>query len=381
MPDKDLFESLCKFYEFMLGPLPRREEFKRTLQDTVTAEELSVFFLLPFSGTITRDKLHKKARKAGIPPDTLHTHLDRLASEGFILAYDTPEGLVFERGNPVFMTEQQVRKPQDTPRRTFYAHLFNFFLEGGARALPTRTPYYRVLPVEATLTAATQSGTLVVNEVIPDPRGVLPIDVVSEMVKGVKLIGVAECYCRKTKRIVGEGCENPLETCLVFDELAQTLIEHGTARQIGHDDMMDILWQCERLGLVHNVDNCLEEIRSLCNCCPCCCAVLKTWARGHTNAGAPSRYVVAYDASRCARCETCIARCPAHARAIQDRHMAIDTGACLGCGLCVAACPRAANRMVLREKQLTIPSTNPALYAKIGREAILGTVRAKILGK
>ena len=381
MPDKDLFESLCKFYEFMLGPLPARLEFKRTLQDTVTADELSAFFLLPFSGTITQEKLQKKAHKAGLPPDVLHARLNRLASEGFILAYDTPAGLVFERGNPVFMTEQQVRKPEDTPRRTFYAHLFNTFLEGGGHALPTKTPYYRVLPVEATLTGTTKSGTLVVNEVIPDPRGVLPIDVVSAMVRDVKLIGVAECYCRKTKRILGAGCEYPLETCLVFDELAQTLIEHGTARQIGHDDMMDILWQSEKLGLVHNVDNCLEEIRSLCNCCSCCCAVLKTWARGSTNAGAPSRYVVAYDADRCTRCETCISRCPTHARAKQDGRMVVDTGACLGCGLCVAACPRAANRMILRGKHPAIPRTNPALYSKIGREAIVGMVKSKILGR
>jgi Pyruvate/2-oxoacid:ferredoxin oxidoreductase delta subunit len=382
MAGKDLFEDLCKFYEFMLGPLPRREEFKRTLQDTVTAEELSVFFLLPFSGPIKHEKLEKKARRADIPPDDLRARLDRLASEGFILAYGTLAAPVYERGNPVFMTEQQVRKPQDTPRRTFYAEFFNTLLEGTTTALPTKTPYFRVLPVEATVTGTTKSSTIVVDEVIPDPRGVLPIDVVSDMIKReAKLIGVAECYCRKTKRIVGGGCEYPLETCLVFDDLAQTLIEHGTARQINYEETMDILWRCEELGLVHNVDNCLEEIRSLCNCCPDCCAVMKAWERGYTNAGAPSRYVVGFSASKCKLCETCIPRCPTHARAIQDGRLTINTNSCLGCGLCVAACPQGANRMVLREQQPRIPRTNADLYGKIGREAIVGKIKSKILGR
>ena len=57
MAKKDLFSDLCDFYEFMLGPLPRREEFKRTPQDTVTGEELSVFFLLPLSGSIMSEEL------------------------------------------------------------------------------------------------------------------------------------------------------------------------------------------------------------------------------------------------------------------------------------------------------------------------------------
>ena len=153
MSSQDLFEDLCKFYEFVLGPLPRRDEFKRTLQDTVTADELRVFW----------------------PPKVI-----------------------------------------------------------------------------------------VVDEVIADPSGVLPIDVVSEMIRrDARLIGVAECYCRKTKRIVGQGCEHPLEACFVFNELAQTLIHNGLARQVEYDETMRIIWECEERGLVHNVDNCREEIRSL----------------------------------------------------------------------------------------------------------------------
>ncbi len=379
MAEKDLFDDLCDFYEFMLGPLPKREEFKRTLQDTVANEELAVFFLLPSSGSITFEALRIESAKASIPAQDLVARLTRLASEGFILAYETPEGLTYERGNPVFMTEQQVRKPEDNPRRTFYAGFFNTLLDGSTSLVPTKTPYYRVLPVEATLKQDSKARLVPVNTVIPDPRGVLPIDIISEIIRQeTTLIGVAECYCRKTKRIVGEGCEHPLETCFVFNELAQTLINNGFARKVEYDEAMEIMWQCEEAGLVHNVDNCQEEIRSLCNCCSCCCAVLKNWERGYTNAGAPSRYTIAFDADRCNLCETCISICPTHARVIRDERIAIDAAGCIGCGLCVAACPQGANRMVPREKIAEIPRTNTDLYSQIGTEA--GAARNKLLG-
>ena len=381
MAKKDNFERLCKYFEFMVRPLPKREAFKDTLRDTVTAEELDAFFLLPFSGHVTLEKLKKKAK---IPVEDMQARLDRLASEGLILAYETPEGQAYERGNPVFMTEQQVRKQEDTPRRTFYAEFFNLFLkeEEPPTALPTKTPYFRVLPVEATLTTVTEPRTIPVNVVIPDPRQVLPIDVIAKVIKREEtLIGVAECYCRRTKRIVGEACDYPLETCFVFNRLAQTLIEHGFARKIEYAEAMKIIRQCEELGLVHYVDNCTEKIRSLCNCCPCCCVLLKTWARGQTNAGAPSRYVVEHDVDKCVLRETCISRCPTDARAISNERVVIDTNMCLGCGLCVTSCPQGANRMVLRKKSSKIPRTYGDLYGKIGREAIVGMVKRKIVGR
>jgi Pyruvate/2-oxoacid:ferredoxin oxidoreductase delta subunit len=381
--DQDVFERLCKFYEFTMGKIPWREEFKRTLRETVSAEELSVFFLLPFVRSISLDKLEKKARKAGISAQDLYTRLTRLADEGFIVAYETPEEQTYERGHPVFMTEQQVRKPEDTPRRTFYAQFFNTFLEGdSADAMPTKTPYFRVLPVEATLTGKTGTKKVIVDEAIPDPRGVLPLDVLSEIVKqDTTLIGVAECYCRKTKRILGQGCEHPLETCFVFNELADTLIRHGHARQIEYDEAMQILRQCEELGLVHSADNCEREILSVCNCCSSCCILIKTWMRGQTNAGAPSRYAPLHDADRCTLCESCISRCPVEARAIRDGRMIVDVERCLGCGLCVTACPASANRMTLRDKPPKMSRTNTALFDKISREAAIGIVKNKLLGR
>ncbi|MDY7041462.1 MAG: 4Fe-4S binding protein, partial [Chloroflexota bacterium] len=235
---------------------------------------------------------------------------------------------------------------------------------------------------EPTVKEKSPSRTIVVNEVIPDPRGVLPIDVISEVIRQeASLIGVAECYCRKAKHIIGEGCDYPLETCLVFNELAQTLINNNIAREIDYAEALDIIWQCEELGLVHNVDNCREGIQGLCNCCSCCCVVLRAWQLGQTNASGPSRYVVVFDEDKCTLCENCVSRCPTPARAVRDGRLVVDAGTCVGCGLCVTACQQGANRMVLREEQPKIPKDHDSLYSKIGREAIVGMVKRRVFGR
>jgi hypothetical protein len=58
---KDLYDKLCGYYEFMLGPLPWREEFERALRETVGEDELRILFRIPFSGAIPHAKLAKKA--------------------------------------------------------------------------------------------------------------------------------------------------------------------------------------------------------------------------------------------------------------------------------------------------------------------------------
>ncbi len=380
MRKRNLYDELCRFYELILGTLPMRAEFRQVLEEMVAEDDLRAFFVLPLTGPMPLARVARRAARQGLTGEQVRGMLDRLAAEGFVIAYHGPQGPTYERGNVIFLTEQQVRKLDDCPRRTLLAHFFNEAMEIAGRNLPTKTPYFRVLPAEATLRKDAPRRTIVVDEVIPDPSGVLPIDIVSEMVRETRLIGLAECYCRKTKRIVGEGCDHPLDTCFVFNELAETLITNGFARPISYDEAMTIIWRCEQEGLVHNVDNCRGQIRALCNCCACCCAVVKTWQRGQRNAGGPSRYVVRFDPTKCTRVGACVSVCPSGARRIEDGHIAVDAAACVGCGLCVTACPESANRLVPREALPPMPRTNPELYAKIGREALIGMVKRRILG-
>jgi len=378
MRKNDNYEKLCKFYE-LAGRIKHRDEFKEALRMTVSPEDLEVFFLLPLMGNICFTKLQKKSK---MPLDELRARLKRLASEGLILAYKIDEEYAYERGNSIFMTEQQVRKKEESPQRTFFAGFFDTLIEGDlGDSLVTKTPAYRVLPAEPAIKSSSRLRAIDIDVEVSNPSGILPIDIITEMVKkDGSLIGVGECFCRKAKRVVGKGCDYPLETCFAFNELAQTLIENGFARKIDYDEAVEILRNCESLGLVHNVDNCEGQIRSLCNCCPCCCVVMRSVMRGETNAGAPSRYVADFDAEKCSNCEACVARCPVGVWSVADEEVVMDTDRCMGCGLCVTICPAGAIRMVRREKRERIPKTHSKLYKKIGREVIVSYAKRRILG-
>ena len=59
---KDLYQDLLRYYRFMAGKIPNEEFFLDAVKETVSSEDLRVFFLLPFSGYILERKLLQKAK-------------------------------------------------------------------------------------------------------------------------------------------------------------------------------------------------------------------------------------------------------------------------------------------------------------------------------
>jgi NAD-dependent dihydropyrimidine dehydrogenase PreA subunit len=381
MPEKDLHEDLIRFYEFQMGQLPHRQAFKRALQTTFSQQDLRIFFLLPFLGQTTMDKLEKKAARAGIPAEVVRETVGRLIPAGIVDSYVTPAGRICGRAPVIALLEFQVCLDEESPMRAVCTQVMNDWIEGKTQSIPTRTPYYRVLPVEATLTGTRQPAEIALNAVVPDPRQVLPIDVISEMLKKESLIVVADCYCRSTKNRVGEGCSHPLETCFYFNELGMVKLEAGYGRRIGYDEAIGILRHCEESGLVHNVSNCEGKIQTLCNCCACSCGVLKAVARGQRNIGAPARFVVEFREERCNYCAKCLGVCNLANITLVDRKLMINVADCIGCGQCISHCPEGALRLSLRERPPRIYPDNDALFRRINLEAMGGLVLRKIRGQ
>jgi len=306
MPTKDYYEDLIRYYEFQIGKMPRREAFRESLRATFPENDLKIFFQLPYLGFISEGKFLKKLSKRGFSRDAFEDSLVRLIPRGLVDKFQKNGVWGYERAPVIVVLEMAVREKEDTNFRKITAEVMNDMIEGAAEAIPTKTPYYRVLPVEKTIQADSPSTLVDVNAEIPDPRQVLPLDVISEMLKGIDLIAVSNCYCRSAKEVVGDPCEHPLETCFYFDELAQMKLQTDYARQIDYDEAMQILYECETHGLVHNVSNCEGKVQTLCNCCECSCAVLKAWTRGMRNTTAPSRFVIKLDTARCTLEKDCV---------------------------------------------------------------------------
>ena len=404
MAGKDLYEELVKSYEFMLGRMPNHDRFKAALKETLTEQDIRLIFLLPFIGEVPMEKFMKRAQeKLGIAPEELEATVRRLVPEGFISSFlKTPKELVRQgeapypqpapladlrqpnrvvrRGEIISLLELQVRKHEEDAMRNACAEYFNLMTEDAARSIPTRTPYFRVMPVEHTLTGKTVTEEIVVNVPIPDPREVLPIDLLSEMLKREPIIALAECYCRRTKIIVGEPCEHPLQTCFYFNELALMQIETGRAQQITYDQAMRILRECEQAGLVHNASNCEGHLNVLCNCCTCSCGAMKSILYGRRNASGPSRYVVAYDDTACSHCNDCAAACPIGV-IHSNGSLTVEFEKCIGCGLCVSKCPTGSLKMELRGKPPKIFKDWNTLQRQQITEVVTGTIRKKLIGK
>jgi Pyruvate/2-oxoacid:ferredoxin oxidoreductase delta subunit len=326
---------------------------------------------------MTPEKLSQKATKVGLEEEKIQSGIENLHREGFILSYDSEKGRVYKRAYISFMVEQQVRRRRGTPLGNAYAQFWDA-LADVSRSLPTKTPYFRVLPVEATLKDELAGQHVEVDYALPDPREVLPIDIVSEMVKKEPLIGISDCYCRIATENRGGHCEYIKDTCFTFNELAQTLIETGLARQIDAEEATSILRRAEEAGLIHNLDNCQGELKAMCNCCPCCCPAVRGFMAGARNVDGASRFIVSYTDELCNECLTCVETCPVEAIEEIDSRPSIIYENCIGCGLCVTACPDHALSMVLREEQPRIPKTNDALWGQIRREAVVSLVKSKI---
>ncbi|MDY6851344.1 MAG: ferredoxin family protein, partial [Thermodesulfobacteriota bacterium] len=178
-----------------------------------------------------------------------------------------------------------------------------------------------------------------------------------EIVKSKKLIAVADCLCRIQQKLVGKGCDKPLEVCLMFGANAQYFLDREMARRISVDEALKILDISEEAGLVPQPTN-DRNPSAICNCCGCCCGILRALKKHpHPAHIVVSNYYAVVDPDECTGCETCLERCQMEAFSIGEDDIAVvDLDRCIGCGLCVTTCPTEAIHLELKsEDQRLVP--------------------------
>ncbi len=381
MGEKNLYERLCDFFGLQMGEVPDRENLVTAFQHTLSEDNLTFYFLLPIFGKISKEKLIKKAQRKGFSDSEIDKHIDKLIKESFIERHYGESTIHFARVLGAFVAENQVRKKKGTALGKRYAKYWMDLAEVSTYNLPTKTPYARVLPVEQSISNTGGGERITINESIENTSQAVPYDYVTEMIRKTNRIALAECYCRLSMEMAGKPCTHEKETCFLFNEAARSLIETGVAREVSVDEALEIIQRCEEAGLVHNVNNCEDEITFLCNCCPCCCPILGALNKGLTNVGQPSRFIPQFDRNLCQSCGTCVDICHVHALTLSDGGIMFDQERCIGCGLCASHCPQEAITMILRENPQPIYETSKELDSKIQREAIFGKLKSWIIGK
>lgn len=146
--------------------------------------------------------------------------------------------------------------------------------------------------------------------------------------------------------MIEKGCDKPLETCMSFGWIAESLIASGRSRPISREEMLAILKQADEAGLVLQPANSKDPM-FICACCGDCCGILtavKLYPKPADIVSSP--YIVAHDDEICSGCGTCVDRCQMEAITIPNSTAEVDLDRCIGCGLCVSTCTTGAMTLV-----------------------------------
>ena len=209
------------------------------------------------------------------------------------------------------------------------AHLVEEYFSGaGAQGLMKLQPaLQRVVPTQGSLKS----------------EAVLPYDDVRALLLASKTFNVRDCICRRQQEQLGQPCMYPVEICLNFSQYERAP-QAGDLTQV---EALALLDKAEQVGLVHTVSNVMEGVGYVCNCCGCCCGILRgitEW--GIENSVAYANYYAVIDPNFCANCGNCIERCQVGAISEGDGFSVVDRKRCIGCGLCVTGCPNEVARLV-----------------------------------
>jgi len=175
-----------------------------------------------------------------------------------------------------------------------------------------------------------------------------PYEQAAALLEGAKSWAVRDCICRAQQKLVGKGCDAPLEVCLMFAPVEGAFGGSQVDRAITKEESLAILHNAAEAGLVHTLGNYRENHFYICNCCTCCCGVLRRLSEFAVPAAiAPSAFRAVVDADACIACGACAERCPFGAISVGDVAV-VDPGRCVGCGHCTLVSPVEAISLVRR---------------------------------
>jgi electron transport complex protein RnfB len=239
--------------------------------------------------------------------------------------------------------------------------------------------------------APSQMRTIPVGIDVPVHHHVASYDQIRAIVEAASgPFVVLPCICRESAAWKGKPCRKTTrtETCLGFGESAAMVLRRKHGREISREEVIAILRENEKDGLVLQPSNARNPV-FVCSCCGCCCGMLGMQRR------LPRPLA-------CTGCGTCATRCQVDAVAVRDSAggttaagksagksagtAVVDINRCIGCGVCTTTCAAEAIRLEKNDAEAIPPADEEELYDTIrsGRKGWPETkknVMRRMLGK
>lgn len=331
---EDIYTALQKRLDmYSLGFPETQSKIEITILKKLFSEEDAKLFLELSPMLETAENI---ATRTGRQLNELTQHLEDMVKRG-LLFKKTKDGIAKYGAIPFIhgVFEFQVKRLS----KDLALLLEQYYEEGLSRAVAKSTNLFlRPIPV---------------NESIETKSSVAPYEDAVAIIKQSPVIAVADCICRKEKKMIGKGCDKPMETCLMFGSMAEYYIENNLGRKISADEAIAIVTEAQKHGMVTQPGT-AQNPAGMCSCCGDCCAVLLSIKRFPKPAEMVFSNYYAQTNDNCTACGNCIDMCQMDAIEITDiAHVNLDR--CIGCGLCVMACPSEAITLVQKEASKKVP--------------------------
>ena len=152
-------------------------------------------------------------------------------------------------------------------------------------------------------------------------------DEVRTLVEKAFAISVGPCSCRRSRRLIGEGCGHLEEDmCMYLNDNALNYSRLGSHRLITKEEAYEILKRAEDNGLVHEINQTpgFEDTTAICNCCGCSCYALRIANMFRSAKSIQSNFLAKVDKNKCVACGQCVENCQTNALKLGQKCSTVD---------------------------------------------------------
>ncbi len=342
-----IYHELAKVLDTLPNGFPVTESGVeiRLLKKIFAADEAELFCRLK----LKFETVDQIAKRTGIAAAVLSDKLDMMADKGQIFKVDMGGVSIYKMLPWAFGIYEMQLPHMDREMAEMCEEFGKVF---GRHFFDNKPQLMQVIPIEAEIEGK--------HEVLAHER-------VSNIIENSQAFMYFDCICKKEKKLMDDPCDKPMQVCTAFAPIPGIFDDHPYGKTMTREEAYALMKKAEDAGLVHLTWNVSSGHYFICNCCGCCCGVL----RGINDLGLDasnvvhSAYYAVIDPDSCTSCGLCAdERCQVHAIKEGEDAYEVLPEKCIGCGLCITTCPGEAISLMRKEHVETPPRDEMDWYEK-----------------